>query len=411
MLAIVLAVPMESSDIVKLQRSSPRQNGVKVSLAKLKAKTAKKTIKLLESSRAFKIDISCPGLSSDLCQKALKGLQSAGERIASVLEITSPITVDAKFYSFCGTNSNCPSKNFLGSANYGTAYAIEKESQKYVYNQALLKQLRPETNFSMNGYDIVAEFNSDFTWFFRTGSNQIQSTETDFEYVAAHELTHGLGFGSSLLEYHAMFKDARVGYLAPLMSLGSENIVMNLDKTTTVSHIEYLDIFDSFISSRDGFKFKDLGKSFQEFNIQPASFSSAVKEFESSGSPFDAAQKAYVAASNGLYFTTITGRKIPLYSPAVFEQGSSIHHLESNRAASSDFLMIPSIRRGVDMEELMNSSGDKIYGDMTIGIMNSIGWKIQESSLKGSARQTSSTKPLQMSFLGVFSGMILCFIF
>ena len=73
--------------------------------------------------------------------------------------------------------------------------------------------------FDIGNLDLTtgAQFSSDFEWYFRSENTTISSEQYDLEMVAAHEITHGLGFSSNLLEYRLVFgATAKTDYLAPL---------------------------------------------------------------------------------------------------------------------------------------------------------------------------------------------------
>lgn len=77
----------------------------------------------------------------------------------------------------------------------------------------------------------MAEFNADANWYFRQDGSSITAQQTDLEYVAAHELTHGLGFGSGLLQYRAVFGNfVQDGYLAPLPINATQGILLILTR-------------------------------------------------------------------------------------------------------------------------------------------------------------------------------------
>jgi hypothetical protein len=126
-------------------------------------------------------------------------LQNSGRRIAQILDIRVPVTVRAQYYPFCpANNKQCADANTLGGAVYGSAFAATKEGdrQLYMYPQALVKQLRLNENVEFSDSDILAQFNADFPYFFRNGTRPMSADLTDFEYVAVHELVHGLGIFS-----------------------------------------------------------------------------------------------------------------------------------------------------------------------------------------------------------------------
>jgi hypothetical protein len=310
----------------------------------------------LSTTDAFVFDLTCgTGVSTTLCNNARTGLQNSGRRIAETLSITTPITVRARF-------ARQGDPNILGGAMYGSAFFIRKNGRFYTMAQALVKQLKTDVAVTFSSADIVAEFNSEVNWFFRTGNNTISSSQTDFEYVTAHELTHGLGFGSGYLEFSSIFTGARTGYIVPNM-IGASS--PEATTSTIFRALEPIDIFDSFVTPLN-----EAGARIANFPIQSATFDSFIRSFERSGDPFNAARQAFQAATSSLTFVNgATG--VNLYTPTGFQQGSSISHVRLSQANTPDFLMIPQLRPGVNMDDLITTS---LYGPATRAIMEAIGW-------------------------------------
>jgi hypothetical protein len=142
---------------------------------------------------------------------------------------------------------------------------------------------------------------------------------------------------------------------------------------------------------------KDL-ESFGNQNTQAADF---LREFEQSGRPFEAAQRLFQECTRGqnqLFFNARDGTKISLYTPARFEQGSSISHVASSNAITENFLMIPSLSPGVTLESVMQRAGvTSVFGRDIQRVLETVGWPTPNSP------NVKSVK-LSLGFSGVAKG-------
>lgn len=363
--------------------------------------------KALAPEEAFQINFKCaPEVSPALCDKVNRSLKSAGSRLAKILLITNPIVVNCDFGPFCepSATSVCNLANVLGGAQSGSTFAVETGGLRYNYPQALLKQLNTDMNLPFSETDIVASFNSDQKFYFKEDGGKIQSNQVDFEFVAIHELTHGLGFGSGLLEYSSVFNGAKPGYLAPIIS-GADD--PSATTQTIFTEMQPLDIFDFFISG-NGKNFKDFAKDIASFPRQNSNLFNFLNAYENSGIPFLASQKAYETATSGsLVFKTVSGLTINLFSSGRFSQGSSISHLSGNNSASLDFLMVPALGPGAALDDIIKSVGGKgVYGPQILAIMESIGWPTVNSPEVASVRMSTigsaSTSSAALAFILIF---------
>ena len=220
-------------------------------------------------------------------------------------------------------------------------------------------------------------------------NDQEDESKIDFEFVAAHgysflilELTHGLGFGGSFVHYTEIFPNAQPGYIAPLMLIVNDS---DFSSTTMVNVVEPCSIFDSYLYTRRGFSFKRLSAAISSFGNRRLPVFKFLEEFETSGMPFRASQFAYNVSKMGersLFFHTIDDKRIPLYTPTDFLQGSSISHIELLNANTNNFLMIPSVGRGITLEQLISQSDThSLYGDRLLSMMESIGWPTIRNSV------------------------------
>ena len=154
--------------------------------AKLSLETINKAI--LSPSQAFQIDLSCEvyGVAPEVCLKAKQTIQNAGELIAQVLLITSPIRVNARFRPFCNSGNDCEAGKRLASAKHSSVFVAKDKGKYFTLNQALVKQLKTDIKPTFSQFDILADFNSNVDWLF---SGETDNGKTDLEFVAAHGIT------------------------------------------------------------------------------------------------------------------------------------------------------------------------------------------------------------------------------
>lgn len=336
------------------------------------------------SGATFLFNFKCsPQVNQTLCSWAKSGFEAAGNRIAQALTIKNTIVVDAKFHSLCAP-SGCTSadRNTLGRAS-SAAYFAARNSQDpqhtYYYPQALVKQLKTSDSLSYAQQDIFAEFSSEFPFWFKQSGVPIGPNQTDFEFVVAHELTHGLGLDSGWVSYASYYQKltSSNNYLAPLPFAQGSN-----QDTAVVSAMSPLTIFDKFLVSASGESYAKYGEKVAAFPAAGLKVPEFVGLFEKSGPAIDSAKAAMAGAvqgdSNPLTFKSADGSTtIPLNSPPVFQPGTSIVHVHSRLATTADFLMIPAIKPlvGKTLDQIMASANTKtIYGPSTLAIMSSIGW-------------------------------------
>lgn len=145
-----------------------------------------------QTSTPFSIVFTCTDVTEAICQKAKLGFEKAGKRIAQALKIDTTIVVQATFKSFCeGQGASCALRNTLGQAQ-ASSYLQGKigDDGPWLFPQALFKQINSGAQVQLKEVDIIAEFNTDFKFWFE-GDGSISSEQVDFELVVAHEYAHG----------------------------------------------------------------------------------------------------------------------------------------------------------------------------------------------------------------------------
>jgi hypothetical protein len=304
----------------------------------------------LTAAQAFNVQIFCEdGVTATQCNNALNGIRRAGERIAQVLRITRTINVYAEV--------SLMEPGSLGAAMVNSFGFVQRNERVYTMPQALMKQLRLDANMAWNPFDIVAYFNSGINWYYDR-SVPIRSTQTDFEYVAVHELTHGLGFAGSFLPVNTVYQNRNVTYLAPPLLRRTSNGVSSLFFMPPYLYIGSIPPLDAAAK---------VIETFPMLSVNQATF---LTQFEASAVHMNASLDAFRASTTALSFVNGT-TSIPLYAPSIFQRGSSISHLPLNQSATPDAIMIPSLRAGVNMDNLISGG---VYGPQTKIIMEAMGW-------------------------------------
>ncbi|KXN72636.1 hypothetical protein CONCODRAFT_4493 [Conidiobolus coronatus NRRL 28638] len=154
----------------------------------------------------FLINLNCQS-DQATCNEVQYTFISAAQFLANALVIKQPITIDARFYSFCTVYQECISgagaSITLGQATPNRQILLQGDDNiPRMYPQALVKQLDPsKAPGSGSSADILAEFNSDAKFWFQRSNKTISSNQVDFLLVVSHELIHGLGFTSSYSDY------------------------------------------------------------------------------------------------------------------------------------------------------------------------------------------------------------------
>ncbi|TPX61862.1 hypothetical protein PhCBS80983_g00860 [Powellomyces hirtus] len=352
----------------------------------------------------FDITFKCPDSSAEQCQWAQNGFERAGAYISSLLTIPTQLKVHATFKSFCKNKpyDECgPTSSILGYAAPAAYFparpstAILKAGSPlaaswFLYPQALVKQLRYDTDLQFATFDIVADFNSDIrTWWFKDSPKPITANQTDFDYVITHELTHGLGWDTSLLSFDQVFTDIAsktTPYVAPSVYFHGSSGAPVADAWT------FLTSFDALIKDTKGRAVTDYltpvqswwGSDAPNGDGEPNGLRSFIASFEASGGPFSAAEslsKAIVAAPKSLrvnqntsLFTVADDKNVG------FEMGSSITHLDyTSYMNSQEFLMVPYDNNGRGtplMDIVKRNNGTGVYGPESLQIMRSMGWGI-----------------------------------
>lgn len=225
-------------------------------------------------------------------------------------------------------------ENVLGSCGPTNYYKNFNSSQKWnrYYPVALAEKMLGEEVNGVGQFDIHASFNKDFSnWYFGI-DGKTPLKQYDFVSTVLHELTHGLGFTG--LFYSS---SRRGGYF-----YGSDALP---------------GIFDQFVTDKTGIKL-----------VKTSIYANPSTKLNQA------------LTSDWLTFDTDLAENYSpqLYAPTIWDEGSSIYHLDSGTYPTGDLnsLMTPSV-----------GTGESIFdpGPHTLAIMYEMGWKsilIKHNALK-----------------------------
>ena len=262
------------------------------------------------SVKQASIEVTYVGFS----QEAQLAFQYAVDIWQNLVYSPVPIRIQANWKSL--------SEGVLGSCGPGSYYHNFNSTQIWncYYPVALVEKMLGEEVNASTDFDIVASFNKDFdNWYFGT-DGQTPASKYDFVSTVLHELAHGLGFSGFFYTVNG-----RGAY-------GSDGLSA---------------VFDQFVLNKSG-----------EQLVNTKLFSNPSVKLNSN------------LTSGWLEFNTkfLTSSLPRLYAPTVWDDGSSIYHLDDKTYGVGDenSLMTP-----------YTDSGEAIHnpGPKTLSIMYDMGWK------------------------------------
>jgi hypothetical protein len=180
------------------------------------------------------------------------------------------------------------------------------------------------SNDRYDGNGSAADGNIGWNFFAKWGhSDTVAANEYDLKQVAMHELLHTFGFSSDISE-------------------GGKGLGGHAPGT-----VDTWATFDSFLTDATG---KRL--------ISPTGIFDSSKVAALTGGSSVFFNGANATATNG-------GAGIPIYSPIIWKNGSSISHLDDNNPLTSPLLMVPSVGTGL---------GSRTLSPIEIGMLKDIGY-------------------------------------
>ncbi|KAJ3117541.1 hypothetical protein HK098_006234 [Nowakowskiella sp. JEL0407] len=358
----------------------------------------------------FNFVSQCQTSNQQSCNSAIATLKIAAQKITQSLSFFHNISVSVQLVSACETETKeaCTDPNLqsiLGGAAPASYFEAKRpdDDRYFAFPQALIRQLEITDNVVVpyNTYDIIAVFNMDANWWYSSTGTPIGKDQYDFERVAIHELTHGLGFDTTINQWRDVYK-----YLGPSYHLLNDTIVTGwLPPTAMDKHIVQT-------STKTRQEWLDFHTRITRFAIpKPISESNFLQNFAKSGDPYNAAIELYnlcTSKERALMFSD--GTAIPVENdpdaiflqtyPLTYRQGSSIAHVDQTMYTnSSEFLMTPAVAASTTNLTVLlaryNSTVKGPYGLKTLNILQNLGY-----SLKGSESRVKVNLRLVKSEVG-----------
>ena len=250
--------------------------------------------------------------------------KTAFEYAVSILESMLPPDTKMTIQAYWQSLSN----GVLGNSSV-TGFALGREINALnplaYYPVSLAEKIAGESlNEDILG-DIEIRINSSAQWYLGTDGN-VPGTRYDLITVVIHEICHGLGI------FDSMGSEGTVGYYGDENSIGV--------------------IYDTFLENEDGLRLTDTTK----FNND----SELLLDELTSG-------KIYF---NGPLIKKYTsGKRIKLHAPAIWDDGSSISHIDENVFADS-------LNQSVNLMTPFIDQGEAIHdpGSLNFSILGDLGW-------------------------------------
>lgn len=236
-----------------------------------------------------------------------------------IIESEVPIYIQANWRS--------QDKNVLGSAGprgYYTDFKNIPRENRY-YPVAVAEKITGKEITGPSSPDIVADFNKDINWYFGT-DGKTPDLMYDFATVVLHEITHGLGFTGF---FFVRLNNGAYTYDKSGDAAAFDILVVNHKD----DHLVDTTVYDNYSL--------ELGNAF----ISNALYANSLLA---------------IAENENI--------KPKLYAPSVWDDGSSIYHLNDATypSGSKNSLMTHAIGKGEAVHD---------PGPITTGLMYDIGWK------------------------------------
>jgi hypothetical protein len=156
---------------------------------------------VIRSDPSFTLLFSCRA-DPAFCAKARNAFVFVGEQIKKVVRLPVGIRVLASVFSFCQDQGiACDRTDTSVARQIGNAAPSlliplrDPDGRVRFYPQPLVRQFRMFTHPAFADADITARFSSDGDPWFPENGVPIRRDQTDFRWVALHEVMHGLGVG------------------------------------------------------------------------------------------------------------------------------------------------------------------------------------------------------------------------
>ena len=325
-------------------------------------------------------------------------LKHVGSLIANEIKFQVPIIVDVKLtylpHSIAITNSTrkyAGQKLFPnGTAGKRLAYPIGvvKQSKTVLY-RLMHKKLANETRSIIYEYleaDFEISFNCRTNWNHQKSS--LEDPTTDFDLIAAHQITIGLGFDTNLIQYSGSqrgysFQSRGINHIGPKLLFDADTNSLNMSYMSPLDNLMYgkpptnlaqalLSIF--YMQSES--KLAPISETFGQF----ASINIFSRNFLQS--EFSLLEKLRFHWIGESLTSIFDARRVEAW----FDDGkvlkldptySNIGLVHQDLWRTNDFLMTAFVKetKVLELNDLMRRFNDgKLYGDLTLKVLEEVGY-------------------------------------
>ena len=382
-----------SSQIPVLRIPDPLQRDKTVFDTTTATECSQKDMKRLKALKVtadepFRVTMSCSGVSDQSCGYAKASIEAALGKIGQAFRFRKTVTVNAKFRSFCKGESSdtCSLFNVLGMAAPSALLLAKREGDdtSFWYPQGLVKQFVTTKTIDYAPYDVVAEFNADYPFYYPSNPASVMSSKQfDFEYIAAHELLHGLGFTTLWRLYDSnLSPQITKKMFIPVLKCTDGNTVATLKCEDWFG----LTVYDKYLYDKStNTPLMDHAKTFFQRSLKGMTYNGVTSMMYGDSNLYTRMQSALNAATSGsqLYFKN-QNTSVQLYAPAKYAPSSSVAHVDTSTYQSTiDFIMAhdASSKLGIKFENVINKPGMVgCLGPLTRFMMSSMGWPTENST-------------------------------
>ena len=322
---------------------------------------------ILQPEEAFNFNFNCGYVDSIFCVKAEQALKIAGARIAKELLIRVPINVYVNFKQLESPNIEHPR---LAEASPNKVFAAQKWTyasdlqQELIYPQALLKQSHVfNPDVLLEPFDMAIDFNAEIKWNLDSNAETMPDNYHDLEYVAVHEIVHGLGFVSQFANLiDAKGKPTRLAY--PTL----------YEPRVGAIGVSPPYALDSLVYGRGPRSVADIAGILSNFGEREMSDHEYMMNLQRNSTTNTGMKVLYrMLVQERLHFRTPDGSMLQVYQPK--GQFAPPAHTSSSLLEGPEFLMTPRTLPGKTLNQiLMERNVSKIFGPITMKIMESIGY-------------------------------------
>ena len=185
--------------------------------------------------------------------------------------------------------------------------------------------------------------------------------------VVVHELVHGLGFASRLINNNVP------------SNINSQYMTPQVLETGSKSYFEPPSIFDSLIFGGDK-SVLELTRKISNLDAKECGFERYMEEFEKS-SVFEAGLELYkLFTSDNLRLVLRDNDVMDIHNPGAYSGPSTASHLVQSYSLTDEFLMVPQTLRGQTLTGILsNLNQTNVFGPKLLKVLEMIGFERNES--------------------------------